>query len=114
MHRTRQILEGKLLIGIRIHHQNVPATAADHLVNAEIVEMPAVREVDVRALGVGQSQRFSQQRLERAGRAALHLFLADVGGRVGEPCAETDIEKRHQKSRCRRGVVTHAGAGGRA
>ena len=114
--RTERARSSKveLHIGIRIHDQNVPATAADHLVNAEIVEMPAVRQVDVRAFGVDQSQRFGQKRPECASRAGLDLFLADFGGRIGEPCAETDVKERQSKGCCRRGVVAHARAHGRA
>ena len=112
-HRACQIPEVEVLVLVRVDDQNVAAPAADHLVDAEVVEMPAVGQINVIAFGIRQSQCFGQQRLKRAGRAGLYFRLGNFCGGIGKPCAEANVEEGHQEGCCRGGIISHARTGSR-
>ena len=49
-HRIAEILEAVVRIAPRIADDDAAAAPADHLVEAQVLEMPSVREIDVMAV----------------------------------------------------------------
>ena len=98
---------------------DVRAAPADQLVDAEVLEVAAVRQADVARLVVGAAE----QLLEQVERADLRRRLAPrrreqralgAVARIADPPAEPDIEHGQQERHGRRRVVAHVRAGGGA
>ena len=61
-HRIAEILEGEIGIAAGVDDDDEPAAPPHHLVEAEILEMAAVGQIDVAALVGGLAQRLGEQR----------------------------------------------------
>src|SRR5262249_26056753 len=94
-HRVTQVLEGKAGVAAGIADNNQTAAAAHHLVDAEVLEMAAVGQVDVLLVLARHAQELGQERAGR--RAGTVVPVRHVAGwpRIAKPPAESDIEERH-------------------
>ncbi len=91
-------LEKPVLPGIGGNDQ--PTAAAHKLVEPKVLEVPAVGEINMRVLVVGQPEKLHQQmRGEHAWPGALP---SPAVTRVADPPAEPDVEDRHQERKGRR------------
>src|ERR1700722_18728500 len=93
-----EILECEAAVVARVAHQNMAATAQYHFVQSEIVEMPAVGEIDVTAARIGESEHLGKQRHECELGSAADVSLIAFGVRITQPCAEAHVEDTHQES----------------
>ena len=60
-HRVAEIFEGEFRIAASVDDDDEPASPPHHFVEAEIFEMAAVRQIHVRTVIRGQSERFLEQ-----------------------------------------------------
>ena len=86
---------------------DVTAAAADQLVNAEIVEMAAVGEVDVAGAVVGAAKQLFEQVQGAEHRPAVS---GNAMTRIADPAAQPDVESRKQAGDRGRGMIAHVGA----
>ena len=72
-----------MILGIAagINHHDQAALAAELVVDAEVVEMSAVRQVDIGALVVRTSQHLVEQRQQRIAGLSLDFSNASGSGR---------------------------------
>src|SRR5260370_726586 len=87
------------------------ATPLDHFVQAQILEMPAVPQVDVRVLVVRKPESFFDERSRGGMRAAFAPGLFAMYARIPEPAAQPGVEQGHDKSDDRGGIVSHVRTG---
>src|SRR5215469_3761444 len=94
--RVAQIFELVIRIATRITDDNVSAAPADHLVDAEIFEMTAIRQIDVPAGVSRQPEHFIDDRDETEKRPLASR--RSIVSRIPEPPAEPYIAEHHQKA----------------
>ena len=104
-----EILEGDVAVLAGIAGDDEPAAAADQFVDAEVLEVPAVREIHPRPIVGGHAEQLAQQLDQRQPRAFVGPDLCPA--RVAQPPAEAHVENRHQERERRRGVIAHVGRG---
>ena len=112
--RVAEILESVAGVGAGIARDDVAATPAHELVDAEVLEVPAVGEIHVAARFVGEPEDLAQQMEQRDLRSRLlpRVLVALARVRIAHPAAEPDVEDAHQKREGRRAVIAHVGACG--
>ena len=93
-----EIREAELGIATGVAHDDVAAAPADHFVESQVLEMAAVRQVDVAPAVLGQSKQFVEERTERPARAVGRVVSTALFARVGQPPSQPDVEQRHQES----------------
>ena len=108
--RIAEILEGAFRIAARIADDDRAAAAPDHLVEAEILEMTTVGEIDELAVVVGEAQRLVDEGFCRELRSAQGEARRAGGAGIAEPTAEADVEQGQEQAERRRGVIAHVRA----
>src|SRR6266508_4255788 len=96
-HCIAEIREGIIRVGPGIDRDDVPTAAAYHLVDAEVLEMTAVRQVDVRSVIGGETERFLDQRLDRECRTLMAVGLPALPAGIAQPPTEPHVEQRQQE-----------------
>src|SRR6266481_9159445 len=91
-HRIAQISKLELRICGSVYHDNIAAAPLHHLVNAKILKMAAVGQIDVRAAFIGQAKSFSDQRLDGGTWPRLLPCRISRFTRITQPCAQACIE----------------------
>ena len=90
-HRVAEILEGEFRIAAGIADDDAAAAAPDHLVEPEILEVPAVGEIDVVAVVRGQAEHLADERQDRDRRAVATVGLV---ARAAPDCRATSRAAR--------------------
>src|SRR6476646_1809055 len=83
--RVAKILKGEFRIAACIAHNDEPATAAHHLVDAEIFEMTAVGEVDILLVLASQAEQFGHERFRRCLGTVVTVGSSARPTRIAEP-----------------------------
>src|SRR5438045_9242849 len=92
-------------------HHDVKALPENHLIQAEVFEVAASRDVDVVVLVIRQPKRIPGELPKgQLGRNIL-VTLAAALARIAKPGAQANIEKCHDEGQYRRGVISHIRAG---
>ena len=113
-HGIAKVFELEVLVAAGVDDQDETAAPADHLVEAEVLEMASVRQIDVGPGVGGPAEHLRQQRSDGPGRPIqLVAFLARAPG-IPQPPSEPNVEESQQEGQGRRGVIAHVGAGCRA
>src|SRR5260221_11861444 len=70
-HRIAQISKLELPICRPVYDDDAAAAPLPHLVNAKILEVAAIRQINIRAPFIGEPESFSVQRLDSGTRTGL-------------------------------------------
>src|SRR5262245_29285269 len=94
-HSVTQILKLEVRITACVADDDETAAPAHHLVQGKILEMPAIRKIDIFVGVAGHSQHFREERDEGIpGTVVLVRDLPTPSG-VAQPPAEANVEERH-------------------
>ena len=107
---VRQIVKRERGVATGIDHENVATAAQHHLIQAEVLEVAAVRQVHVRAVVGCAAEHFG----EKGSETMLRLAAAPLRlGRIAEPRAQSRVEHRQQERQQWRREGAHVRTGGR-
>ena len=107
-----EILERERAVLPGVARDDEAAAAADQLVDAEVLEVPAVGEIDPRVAVGGHAEQLVEQLAQRQPGACCRSTCREA--RVAQPPAQPHVEHRHQERQRRRRVIAHVGRGGGA
>ena len=109
-----EIVEREVGILAGVDDHNEPTSPPYHLVEPKILEMPAVRQIDVPFVVGRQAEGFLEQGLNREIGSLGRVRIVPLPPRVPKPPAKPDIEECEQERDRRRRIVAHVWTDGRA
>ena len=102
-----EIVELELRIATGIAHDDQAAAPPHHLVDAEVLEVTAVGQIDVLVRVGRQSEHLGQKRPDRNSWTVVLIRFLALLSRIAQPPAQPDVEQRHQEGDRRRRVIAH-------
>src|SRR6266850_1671831 len=96
-HRITEILEGACRVRASVADQDKAAAPANHLVEPEIIEMPAIGKVDVVTDVSGAARQLVEHRQDAEERPFAAIEFGPAA-RIAEPPAEPDVEQHQQQA----------------
>ncbi len=95
-----QVFEHELFIAAGVHGHHQPAAPAHQFVQAQVLEMAAVGQVEEVGIGVRQPEQLGQNAEQTdAGRRTLPVLFLDG---VGRPASQPQVKQRHEEGQRRR------------
>src|ERR1019366_5708583 len=91
--RIAEVLEREVLVAAGVDDENEPASAAHHLVEPEVLEVAAVRQVDVRLRIRREAERLGKQRPDGESGALPAAGLSAFPAWVAPPPSEPNVEQ---------------------
>ncbi len=105
--RVRQVRKRVVRVAAGVRHDDHAAPADHHRPQTQVLEMPAVRQIDVRVRVRLESEQLANERPD-AERGIAPLPRGGIA-RVAEPQTETRIGERQQEGAGLRRVHPHSG-----
>ena len=100
--RIAKILVSKLSIGRAIDHHHQAASAFYHLIEAQVLEVSTIREINIGTGVIGQPKGLSHQGVHsRVWTFMPPGIFAGIAG-ISQPCSKAGIEKGHNEAHQRR------------
>src|SRR5262249_8393384 len=92
-HRVAQVFESKVDVATGVAGYYEMTTAKDHLLQAVVVEGPAVRQIHIRIRVRSQTECFLDSRSCGPTRELTPIGFVPGFSRVAKPCAEPHVEQ---------------------